>query len=104
MMKSESFELLDNDGYPTEDALAMITNWEPTDFSGLLSFVKSLWRWPERVWLEGEEYILSTGGWSGNESLVDAMHSNRLFWLFCWQSSSRGGRFVFRLPEGKLPT
>lgn len=100
----ESVELHDEDGYPTDDVLKMITNWPPSDFRGLLAFVHSAWEWPERFEQEGDRYTLSTGGWSGNESLIDAMHSNRLFWLFCWQSSTRGGLFVFELPEGRMPT
>lgn len=37
----------------------------------------------------------STGGWSGNESIIGAMQKNRMVWNFLWEQSRRGGHYVF---------
>jgi len=41
---------------------------------------------------------LSTGGWSGNESIIEAMRGNWFFWSMCWVQSRRGGHYIFELP------
>lgn len=100
----------DGDGYPTDAALERIRTWPHDDFSGLLEFVESIW------WLDGEwgvwdwenttdlgrpitRHKLATGGWSGNESIIEAMHKNIIFWLMCWESSRRGGLHTFTTPR-----
>ena len=106
-------EYLDSDGYPTEAALERIKKWDFKDNSGpvdLLEFVRSIWwsadwgfRGPERTTgpIRGKvlRFRLSTGGWSGNESIIGAMLGNAVFWLMCWQQSRRGGHFVFDVPD-----
>lgn len=41
-----------------------------------------------------------TGGWSPNEDVIEAMHRNTILWMLCWESSHRGGKFVFEHKEG----
>jgi hypothetical protein len=41
---------------------------------------------------------LHTFGWSGNESIVDALDKNVLFWMTCWEQSNRGGHYKFEIP------
>lgn len=85
--------------YPTEEELDRIAEWPYEDIGGLMEFVYNLWEFKEFGWRQdGEIYILSTGGWSGNESLIYALKENIMFWSFYWESSTRGGRHVF----GKL--
>lgn len=100
--------------YPTAAQLEEIRAWE---FIGdmeavcakLLAHVKSLW------WYEGwheytsrddwgrasRVYDLSTGGWSGNESLIGALRENLLFWSLCWLEHRRGGHYRFAVFEAE---
>jgi hypothetical protein len=89
---------MDDDGYPTDATLDAIRDWPQTDHAGLLAFVREAWRNPEWGWREDEDGTLrlSTGGWSGNESIIDALGANTMFWMFWWQSSRRGGHYEFR--------
>lgn len=98
---------MDEDGYPDEAELEQIAQWSSDDHRGLLGFVRDRWRygswgWEEAVIDEGAfgpswQYRMSTGGWSGNESLIEALQKNRMFWMFCWWSSRRGGHYEFRI-------
>lgn len=93
----ELAEMLDDDGYPNESALKRIREWSHNDWSGLIDFVRFLWRYD--FWDRGDDgsYFISTGGWSGNESIIEALEQNRAFWALCWQSSRRGGHYEFKL-------
>ncbi len=95
----------DADGYPTDETLDAISEWDYHDFPALMEFVASAWKWdglenkPSRIeplfdkqyeddgcWWTG-----ATGGWSGNESLVAALDANMMFSAMCWRASIRGG-------------
>lgn len=78
--------------------LQKIQDWPAPDWTGLMEFVKPCWSDHGRIWFEDGEWRLATGGWSGNESIIDAMQSNFMFWSMCWQMSRRGGLFFFKLP------
>lgn len=94
----------DRDGYPTEATLEAIKQWPHTDFAGLMDFCGEAWHWPdcwERLF-NGRRIEASTGGWSGNESIINALSENEFFfWTLCWQESKRGGHYVFELPESR---
>jgi len=90
---------LDEHGYPAGTALQAITEWPYNDFNGLVKFIAEIWNWSPRYWKrEGQVIHASTGGWSGYESIIDALQDNFVFWAMCWQSSRRGGHYVFELP------
>lgn len=105
----------DKDGYPTDETLATITKWDIDDdlseFLDLMQFVHDAWRWPDWGWKEEDvvddrgrrhrEYHISTGGWSGNESLIGALHQNWLFNAIAAESWRRGGHYVYRIPLKK---
>ena len=94
----------DKDGYPTEETLQEIRDWPHTDFKGLIEFVGEAWRYPEywRVMDYADLSVeASTGGWSGNESLISALYDNVMFWAMCWMSSKRGGHYVFKIPTSR---
>jgi hypothetical protein len=80
----------DKDGYPTNATLRAIKAWDCSKAEGrtaLMKFVQKAWRWPN-LWRPGRRWIrISTGGWSGNEALIDAMSENRLFWAMNWVES-----------------
>ena len=102
-------DLLDKDGYPTMETLNKIRRWPLNDFKGMMEFIKPIWKYSdEGYWSEidyeceefkGTRYNLSTGGWSGNEDLVQAMGENGMFWILCWYQSQRGGHFIFEVRE-----
>ncbi len=87
----------DDNGYPEEEELERIKKWkvDKSNFDEFMDYVRSIWHWPEFVKKVENRYVLVTGGWSGNESVIGAMKENRVFWLMYWQSSERGGRYVF---------
>jgi hypothetical protein len=93
---------VDGYGYPTDEALERITRWEYEDgWVELMDFIRSIW-WASDWGFHVEElgkltYNLSTGGWSGNESIVQAMQRNYLFWTLTWMQSRRGGHYTFEI-------
>ena len=111
-------ELLDDDGYPTDAALEIVRLWHWSDTKGWFEFVKSIWfdfvksKWHLNAWgwsegLEPHDYLnnpevyryhISTGGWSGNESIIAAMQENDMLWSLTWVQGRRGGHYIF---EGK---
>lgn len=89
--------------YPTDSELKEISEWPTTDLKGWFDFIESIWwmaDWGIRK-TNGKIYM-STGGWSGNESIIGAMMENFILWGRCWQSSRRGGHYVFEMPKGKV--
>ena len=104
-------ELLDGDGYPTTEALDIIREWtfQMSDRE-LFEFIESIWWMPDWGWEEGLEphgrekdeevyrYRISTGGWSGNEDIIQAMFENKyMFWHLHWVQSRCGGHYIFEL-------
>lgn len=90
----------DAHGYPTDETLKCIETWPYTNFDGLMKFVHRAWHMPEWGWVQKRNiYRISTGGWSGNESLIDALQGNMMFWSVCWWESKRGGHYRFEIPK-----
>ena len=106
-------ELLDEDGYPTDNALEIIRLWHWSDPKGWFSFIKSIWYMSSWGWHELKtehsyrkdkkvyQYHISTAGWSGNERIIRAMQETEMMWHLNWVSSRRGGHYVFELNELK---
>ena len=97
----------DKDGYPTEEELMVIEKWDVTKHpvQDLLEHIEECW-W-EPGWgfaVRGKRVLrldLHTGGWSGNETIIGALQTNRLFWALYWQKSRSGGHYTFRIPLKK---
>jgi hypothetical protein len=92
--------------YPTSKELKKISKWDCEkdhfDWMPFMEYIKSIWWTPEWGWTQkGRKYYISTGGWSGNESIIYAMQRNFLFWSMCWISSRTGGHYIFKLPKIK---
>jgi hypothetical protein len=106
ILVAEDEDWLDEDDYPTDAACNHIKGWPLDDVKGLLEFICSLWRYPDYAKVaEVEDYTefrLSTGGWSGNESLLGALREHPIAWPFAWFSSQRGGHHVFKVPNNKV--
>lgn len=107
-------EWKDGDGYPTEAALKRIETWPSEDIAGCLDFVKALWHFdgwgvsetlrPEEATIlhaePDERYLrLATGGWSGNESLIDALNANTMVRVMTWKLHARGGLHIYQYPQ-----
>ena len=96
-------EYLDEDGYPTEEALIEIENWSYNDPQGWFDFIQSIWylrSWgwtQERIQVHSLEYRISTAGWSGNENIIRAMQENPILWSDTWVQSRRGGHYIFEV-------
>ena len=82
--------------YPTDDDLARIKAWPVSDCAGLFDFVQSIWSRYGDAAMEDGTLRLVTGGWSGNEDVINAMGENMMVWTMCWQSSHRGGLYTFK--------
>lgn len=90
----------DRHGYPTEDTCQTIKVWPVEDVDGFVQFVIESWHDTGRIWHDDNNDLhMATGGWSGNESIIQAMQENYILWGRLWKSSHRGGKFVFELPE-----
>jgi hypothetical protein len=101
-------ELFDSDGYPSEHSLELIANWDISKVEEWFAFIEKLWyydtcirsqyfdeehdRWKTR-------YELHTMGWSGNESIIQAMSENIILWSMTWFQSRRGGHYVFEIND-----
>jgi hypothetical protein len=82
--------------YPSEGELLTIRMWKWDDLDGLMDFIRGIWAYADWGWKqEGGTYNISTGGWSGNEDVIEAMESNRMWWANYWHSSRRGGHYIF---------
>lgn len=105
MKDIDEMEHLDEDGYPTEEALKIIETWDwkTQDIVKLFDFIHSIW-YSER-WKESEavshhgkkyhQYQFSTDGWSGNESIIDAFRKNDFVYNLCLLHYRRGGHYEF---------
>jgi len=92
-----------NSEYPSQKDLKYIKNYDlvKNGIVGLVDFICDNWHYGDwgykkrltskTLWLQ-----LHTGGWSGNESIIGAMMENRVFWMFGWQKSLRGGHYWFK--------
>lgn len=105
----------DADGYPTEETLAAIKNWNVVNDGPyeLVEFLHKAWHFAGWGWLmkpirrgmsKGHHKLyISTGGWSGNESLIGALQENGMFMAMFWVSSTRGGHYEFDLWKPDKP-
>ena len=111
MQALEAGDALDDDGYPTQEALDVIETW--FDYTeegkrGWFEFIHSIWHLKSWGWSSGEStdeynkdqkitlFEISTAGWSGNESIIATMQKN-ILWSITWVQSRRGGHYTFEI-------
>lgn len=103
------FPLTDGDGYPTQSLLVFIELYNPTEAKPISWFVQLIiaaW-WPgdgygtraKRPYRQRQRLHLSTGGWSGNEEIISAIHANTMlcaahFTPLAWR---RGGHYQYEI-------
>ncbi len=87
------------------DSFQAIKSWElkkSQDYYDLAKFIIRNWKYDDYISLRGRKFKLSTGGWSGNEEVMSALDQNKMFNMVCWESSKRGGHFVYELPKKSI--
>jgi len=91
---------MDKNGYPDEHNLRVIRTWpKEAGYEDLMEYIAPTWQYADMGYFsrEGNIYKLSTGGWSGNEDIIQALRDNLIFWGCCWLSSQRGGHYKFEV-------
>lgn len=89
--------------YPDEKSLKEIKEWNilKQGVQGLLDLVKENTNWPDhQIYITGKKIIrfeYHTGGWSGNEDVINALRQNLPFWSLFWEKSTRGGHYYFKI-------
>jgi len=100
-------ELLDKDGYPTDEFLQFIRDYKPSQMP-IMEFIELIREsWWHNEWgvvlkreYKGSRMLqLHTGGWSGNESIIDAILSNIYLTQFAMRYImwTRGGHYCFKI-------
>ncbi|GAB2734158.1 hypothetical protein [Nocardioides pakistanensis] len=98
--------ILDDDGYPTEAALALIPTWTGTPKALVTDLLTPVFEGYGGIQvIEATDDFdrpvvrirLVTGGWSGCESAVGDLQRG-LFWVAWWRESRRGGAYTFEVP------
>jgi hypothetical protein len=95
---------MDENGYPTDEELEAIEQYDicKDGVNGLLDMLEATWYYGHPYFVrEGEKLELHTGGWSGNESIIEVLQKN-YFWFFYWTKSERGGHYYFEIPADRL--
>ena len=66
-----------------------------------MAYIRDRWRYADAGYWEqqGDRFAISTGGWSGNESIIGALEQNRMFSMLCAWSWRRGGHYVYDVRE-----
>jgi hypothetical protein len=97
--------MIDQDGYPTEETLKKLAAFDPRtdDAIAFTEYLCLNWvnGFPPEWNREQGTLKLSTGGWSGCESVITALRQGNedgiaWFWMLFWHSSRRGGHYEFR--------
>lgn len=103
-------DVLADEGYPSDEETWTVAHWPingSKDVIAAFEYVRQRWSYPD-YWNQDRKidngkiariYTFSTGGWSGNEMLVDAMQRNDFLWMLSWYSIRRGGHYEFRVSE-----
>ena len=101
---SKKVKRVDEHGYPTEETLNIIKNWDylSQGLPGWFEFIASVWNYPEEFSskeVSGKvEWHVHTLGWSGNEEIIMAMRENTIAWALTWVQSRVGGHYIFEIP------
>ena len=97
-MEPEVNDSMLGNSYPSDKEIETVENWKFDDFFGLIEYLQIRWKWSDYIRLEpdGSSVAISTGGWSGHETLIGALKRNKNhWWMMYWRSSERGGHYVF---------
>lgn len=99
--------------YHTEKELKEIQNWDVKDAHNLIERLRDMWEY-KNYFIEnwGLDHIhkerpvlmleLHTGGWSGNEDIIEALQKHKLFWMMWWWKTERGGHYYFEIDFSQI--
>ena len=93
--------------YPSDIVLERIKNFDifEEDIEKLLELIENEWEYADVGYFkqyveEGKNILeLHTGGWSGNEEILEALRENFAFWSAYWWKTERGGHYWFELKD-----
>ena len=104
-------KILDNEGYPTDEFLEYVKKYDCSDIMTFLETIESAWAYSDwgfkltktykgNHWQNKKQKTLQlhTAGWSGNESIIEALSSNFIFCSMYWWKTYRGGHYYFQIP------
>jgi hypothetical protein len=92
--------------YPSEIVLERIKKFDifEEDIEKLIELIENEWEFADCGYFTYKGKYrnhrllkLSTGGWSGNEEIIDALKSNFAFWSAYWWKEERGGHYWFKI-------
>lgn len=88
------------DDYPTDEELKQIKEYNViANTLGFLDLLEEVWNTHYgKFELTGKKVKilkLITGGWSGNEDILDVIP--KIFFTMFWQKSVRGGLYIFKI-------
>lgn len=97
---------MDNEGYPEQHELDLISGWDYKDVFNMLDYIGDRWNYGDwgfkREWKYNDLFKryelhleLHTGGWSGNEDLINAIMENEWFKRLWYAEWRRGGHYKF---------
>ena len=101
--------LLDREGYPTDEWLQFIKDYKPDESLPILTFIREFlingwWMsdWGIKIHRQYKKIIkleLHTGGWSGNEDIIEAILSNIYLTHFSMKYIKwlAGGHYYFEI-------
>lgn len=101
---------MDKNGYPEDHELNTIKYWDikHKHIDDLFNYISMHWLYSDipnywRVTKNKKEtkYEISTGGWSGNESIIGSLREN-IVWHLYLQESRKGGHYVFIIPNKQM--
>lgn len=100
-MRETFVAAFDRDGYPTEETLNYVASLGPNMGTPdeIIEYIFSIWHWGDMMGKYDKEkgcFEISTGGWSGNESIITALEKS-FFWCFHWYQSRAGGHYWFKV-------
>lgn len=111
-------KLMDEDGYPTQEALDYIKNWgygfvdgkfllgqyyKNESMDDLIDYIKSIWCYNDGIVYEDGLLEIHTLGWSGNEEIIPYLE-NTMLWGFRFRASQAGGHYYFRVDNKSAKT
>ena len=95
--------------YPTDAELEAITAWTPgpkwsgsEPWLGILQECSDAWNHDmgHALWDDDKKQMtFVTGGWSGNESVLSALHENFSARAMLWLASFRGGKEIWGIKD-----